>query len=122
MTTHIDTNDNSNAFNRNVLEVTSQLRQIYENQTLTQADVIMVMGKAMELVEQRGRLSGPEKKRIVMESVQHFLSHHGDNSGWDTILDTIIPMVIDQLISASKGGLKINKKAFRSCLNMLKCC
>ncbi len=102
--------------------IAEQLEEIFEGQSISQSDVVVVVAKAMELVETSVALSGPEKKRIVLQGVQMFLENHGSNTGWDAVMDQIVPIVIDQLISASKGGLLLNKKAIRSCFNMLKCC
>jgi hypothetical protein len=78
----------------------------------------------MQIVEKVPKLSGQEKKEVVVASLKKLL----EKKGVDTGLLALVPSVIDVLISVEKGLVHIAptkeevEKCCKSTFSCLKCC
>lgn len=85
----------------------------YQNRTINTNTLIVMVGEVMKYVEGYSKpKTGPTKKSIVVDVIRYFINHR-KWSKTETIflnifMETILPNLIDELVSASKGGLSLN--------------
>lgn len=73
----------------------------------------------MKIVGQLKKLKGHEKKYLVTKILIYIVNESNIeeyNEIVDKILISVIPIMIDNLVSVEKGELKFNKNAYKNCL------
>jgi hypothetical protein len=83
------------------------------------ADAVLILPSIMETVESTIKLSGEDKKKLVMDVVLSLIS----NKDAKSIADVILPYAIDVIISTSKGLYKLQQSCActKKCSSMF-CC
>lgn len=79
-----------------------------------------VIVHAMEHVEKYKTLSGAQKRQLVIDSMNLLIERLGKDTELEVanpVFKALVPVLIDQLVTATKDGLEINKrvKSFASC-------
>lgn len=102
---------------------------IYENvlgmveaKDVKAANIISIAALTMKLVEQVPGLTGQQKKDIVIEVIKKLIDEtplsDEEVAAVNLVVDVTLPIVIDTIVSASRGELNLNEH-----LNsMKKCC
>jgi hypothetical protein len=75
-------------------------------------DLFKVVPMVMEIVEQVGGMSGPEKKATALKIIEHVIDTTdmpGPDSIFDPILKKAAPFLIEMVISATSGEVKVNQ-------------
>lgn len=95
----------------------NSLTDILKNQELTPLNLASTIVALMQLVEKYPRLSGREKKEILLEVFRRYKRDHPGNS-----LDLdLLPGTIDMFVDLDKGEVTI-KLSKQSLLDCLTCC
>ena len=80
-------------------------------------NIFSITVNLMQLVEKYPKLSGPQKKSLVIQALEKVIKKHGA----DQALLSIVPAFIDQAISLDKGKVVINvEEAASGCFSL--CC
>ena len=107
-----------------VKSIFNDTKTLFQGETFNAGTVITLAVRAMELVEKIPRLTGAEKKVIVIEVVKLMVDEtdlsEEDNAKIDVIIDTTLPIAIDLIVAASRGMLNIN--GLKDKLKKLCCC
>jgi hypothetical protein len=86
------------------------------------ATLPLVIVRAMEQAETYKKMSGAEKRQLVIESVNLLIERLGKNTELevaDPIFKALVPVLIDQLVTATKDGLQVNARV-KTCFSW--CC
>ena len=101
-------------------KVTKELKRGTNDLSIT--NVSVVVSKAVEVVDTEA-VSGPEKKEIVINSLNRLIRDskmtRDNKQRLNMVVDTVVPQMIDVVVKASKGELNVNKqveKIARGCL------
>ena len=95
------------------------IRKVYEDaklalngQPLDSSTLLSLSITIMEIVEKLPNLTGPEKKRVVIEVVKLMVDEtelsEEDNAKVDVIIETVLPIAIDLIVAASRGSFSLN--------------
>lgn len=108
-------------------ECFSKLLDSIQEDDLTIANIINVITRSVEITEKYNKLTGLEKKTMVLRmSVMAIKEANIKNEIEDALIDfvnTAGPSLIDTIIFVSKGKLAVNvKKLKRYFLRIFKCC
>lgn len=97
----------------------------FRHTDITFAGMIDIITDTVQFVETYNTLSGQERKTVVLESIVVYLEHAVKDDAWrDQLIgfvDVVGPHIIDVIVLASKGDLKVNKKTVRKLLSKLSC-
>ena len=80
-----------------------------------------VLVHAMEQVEKYKTLSGAQKRQLVIDSMNLLIERLDKDTELEVanpVFKALVPVLIDQLVTATKDGLEINKRV-KSCMS---CC
>ena len=80
-----------------------------------------VLVHAMEQVEKYKTLSGAQKRQLVIDSMNLLIERLDKDTELEVanpVFKALVPVLIDQLVTAPKDGLEINKRV-KSCMS---CC
>jgi hypothetical protein len=103
-----------------VQKISASIESIVGDGQLTTINIFTLCISAMQLVEAVPKLTGVEKKMIVIQTLTEFASRKGA----DPSLLQLIPTFIDTIISVENGITTISPKveeAVSSCLPCLPC-
>tara|TARA_B100000427_G_C15370669_1_gene534194 strand:+ start:408 stop:725 length:318 start_codon:yes stop_codon:yes gene_type:complete len=92
--------------------IVKNIRSTYNE--LTTANIMNVVLMSMVTLEKYKMLSGNQKKQTVIDILTFIVDETHQNDEFDIIIKALIPSVIDTVIEADKGKLKI-KKSFLCC-------
>lgn len=84
-------------------------------------DIVVVARHAMQVVDTYPTLTGPEKKRVVLDVTQRLMDEV-DHRTWVSVKPIAVPIVnaaIDELVDAHKGKLRLRPRWRRF---LQKCC
>lgn len=89
--------------------------KIYSDRKLSASNTIVLTAKLMEFVEKYKNISGIEKKQIVIDVLHQIVDRSGlveDDSKKDFnyLINSIVPSIIDGLVSANNGQLNLGKE------------
>lgn len=80
----------------------------------TPVNIVMIAARSMEVVEKVSGLTGPEKKAIVLRAIRLFVEDAVVDEDAERaillLLDTALPSMIDMLVSAYRGAIKLGSK------------
>lgn len=80
-------------------------------------NIFSITVNLMQLVEKYPKLTGPQKKSLVIQALEKVIKKHGA----DQALLSIVPAFIDQAISLDKGKVVINvEEVAKGCFGL--CC
>jgi len=100
------------ADNELIRKVYDDAKVAFGSEQLNASTVITLSVRLMELVEKLPNIDGPEKKRIVIEVAKMIVNDSDlsdeDKANVNLIIDLTLPMVIDSIISASRGQFTLN--------------
>jgi hypothetical protein len=101
-----------------------ELNSMIGSGTVTANNIVTVVISLMKIVERYREVKGPQKKAVILRVMDRFIKDRiGNTQEAETIsilLQTIIPPLIDTLVSVDTQKLKIKtKKCFRS---VFACC
>jgi hypothetical protein len=91
------------------------------------ANIVNVITRSTEIVDRYGKLTGIEKKMMVIKMVTTLIDRHESEpklkKALIDLLNTVGVSIIDTIIYASKGKLLLNVKPIKKLLNCcIKCC
>ena len=92
--------------------IVKNIRNTYHE--LTTTNIMNVVLSAMITMEKYKMLSGNQKKQTVIDILNFIVDETDKHNEFDEIIKALIPTIIDTVIEADKGKLKI-KKAFLCC-------
>lgn len=99
-------------YEKQVFKCAEELLNAYEETELSFVSVVNVITKTVELVESYCKVPGKDKKEIVIRVVVGFLEKRiEDKAQRDSLVDfveTVGDNIIDVIVFASKGGLRVN--------------
>ena len=76
-------------------------------------DLAVVLREAIELAERFGNMTGSGKRELAISFVKEVVART-DGPGPDLLLDPILeaiaPALVDLLVTATKGGLYVNRE------------
>lgn len=102
-----------------VNNVLVQLEDLIAGEEITQATLVTICLSAMQLVEHVPKLNGKEKKDIVLLVLNQLVTNHINDPEQKLILfaviDNVIPVTIDTLVSVDKQKIKLHVRKFFSC-------
>lgn len=79
--------------------------------------VMELVPKLMKHVQTYGKLTGPQKKKLVIKMINHIIDITDtpcvDDATWDPIMKQLVPKLIDTLVEVNNGKLVLKK---RKCL------
>lgn len=105
---------------RKLYELIGEFRKEF-GRTVNVSNVIEAVTMLMKMVGRMKTLHGEDKKFIVTKLLIFFVEETNSAGDIDDVMDTIvitlIPVVIDKLIYVESGKLKFNKKPWLSCIN-----
>ena len=92
--------------------IVESVYNILQNKDITLNNVMYVVKELMTMVEDFKGLTGQEKRKIVLDTLDMVISNHGGfyKNTLATIARHVAPDVIDLIISASKNKLLLNVK------------
>lgn len=105
-------------------KVRTSLRLLDEPPSL--ANIINIVSHTIETVDSYKNLSGEDKKMVAIVCVRTLIRDLVEDEAIETALitfvDTVGSDVIDLVIKASKGALKVNYKSILSKMTRPSCC
>jgi len=100
------------ADNELIRKVYDDAKVAFGSEQLSTSSVITLAVRLMEVVEKLPNIDGAEKKRIVIEVAKLIVNDSNisdeDKINVNLIIDLTLPMVIDTIISASRGQFSFN--------------
>lgn len=98
-----------------IMSIVKNIKGNFAQYSIDENNVIDYVLRVMTLVEQNKTLSGFEKKAVVIEVLTSLVDlsdnlHVNSKASLKIIIKTIVPGVIESLVSASKGITSLNKK------------
>lgn len=95
------------------------LIQSFKDKHIDENNIIDFVVKAMMLVEIHKKLSGQDKKVVVIKmllrSIELTTLDENRKSSLKLLIETLVPNMIDTIVSASKGVLNLNKNGKKFC-------
>lgn len=95
------------------------LIESFKDKHIDENNIIDFVVKAMMLVETHKKLSGQDKKNVVIKMLLRLteLTTLDENrkSSLKFLIETLAPNMIDTIVSASKGVLNLNKNGKKFC-------
>lgn len=95
----------------NINELVHYLENFIGEGNITIINILNICVTAMQKVEKFNKLSGPDKKQIVLGAISQLIK----NKGGDDNLTTLLPSFIDTSISIEKGELNISIDGEKCC-------
>lgn len=108
-----------------IMSLVNKLKTSFEQYSLNENNMIDYVMRVMTLVEMNNKLSGFEKKAVVIEVINKLVdssSSLSDESktSLKLIIRVVVPGVIEAVIASSKGLTNINKQQVET--EIKKCC
>ena len=76
--------------------------------------VMELVPKLMKHVQTYGKLTGPQKKKLVIKMINHIIditdTPYVDDATWDPIMKQLVPKLIDTLVEVNNGKLVLKKR------------
>lgn len=76
--------------------------------------VMELVPRLMKHVQTYGKLTGPQKKKLVIKMINHIIditdTPYVDDATWDPIMKQLVPKLIDTLVEVNNGKLVLKKK------------
>ena len=98
----------------------NKLSQITEGKEINTGNIMIIATNLMQVVEKYDELKGYEKKNLIIYVLKKFVKDALEDDVEDivlTFIDTMLPSVIDTIISIDKKDLAIKlKKSLKDCL------
>lgn len=95
------------------------LIESFKDKHIDENNIIDFVVKAMMLVETHKKLSGQNKKNVVIKMLLRLIElttlDENRKSSLKFLIETLAPNMIDTIVSASKGVLKLNKNGKKFC-------
>ena len=106
-----------------IVGIVNQLKSGFNQYSINENNVIDYVMRVMNLVEMNNKLSGFEKKAVVVEVISKLLDDAPNltaesKTALKLIINVVVPNVIEAVVSATKGGTNINRVA----VGDKKCC
>lgn len=98
-----------------------------ESFTLSIVNIAEVVMRLMEEAEKFKHCTGPEKKEMVINATKTLIAqmpntgHDGGPGTLENILQSVVPDIIEVLITSSRGELQLNKN-ISGCVKKIKWC
>ena len=97
-----------------IVGLVNQLKSGLNQYSLNENNMIDYVMRIMTLVELNNKLSGFEKKAVVIEVINKLLDDSSSltpesKSSLKLIANVVVPNVIEAVVSATKGNTNINK-------------
>jgi hypothetical protein len=124
---HLHPNENIKKDNTKIFDESYQRLLTTLDDKVSFANIINVITRSTEIVDTYKKLTGLEKKMMVIKMVTTLIDKHEPDAKLKRalidLLNTVGVSVIDTLIYASKGKLMLNVKPIKRLLNgCTKCC
>ena len=107
--------------NNNIEKLYASLSIIMKNNKLNTTNILVITTNLMQIVEKYPKISGSQKKTLVVDVLKMFVGKNTDGENKEIILlyiNTFLPSVIDTLISVDKKEMKIKtRKLFKKCFS-----
>lgn len=108
-----------------IMSLVNKLKTSFDQYSLNENNMIDYVMRVMTLVEMNNKLSGFEKKAVVIEVINKLVdssSSLSDESktSLKLIIRVVVPGVIEAVIASSKGLTNINKQQVET--EIKKCC
>ena len=87
--------------------IVKNIRNTHNNVSLE--NIMDVIVKTIVMVDKYKNLSGQQKKQTVINVLIFIVDETDKNDEFDNIIKSMIPTVIDTVVDASKGRLRIKK-------------
>lgn len=84
-------------------------------------NVIEILPELMSQVDKLKKINAEGKKALVLKMLRHLVDitdGPGNDAVWDPIIKSLLPGMLDLLVSTNKGKLTLKKQS--SCLRLLK--
>jgi hypothetical protein len=95
------------------------LIESFKDKHIDENNIIDFVVKAMMLVETHKKLSGQDKKNVVIKMLLRLTElttlDENKKSSLKLLIETLAPNMIDTIVSASKGVLNLNKNGKKFC-------
>jgi len=116
---------NINETSQLIMSLVNKLKTSFEQYSLNENNMIDYVMRVMTLVEMNNKLSGFEKKAVVIEVINKLVDSStslSDESkiSLKLIIKVVVPGVIEAVIASSKGLTNINKQQVET--EIKKCC
>lgn len=76
--------------------------------------VMELVPRLMKHVQTYGKLTGPQKKKLVIKMINHIIditdTPYVDDATWDPIMKQLVPKLIDTLVEVNNGKLVLKKR------------
>ena len=109
----------------NIDDITNHFDKHINNFSLEK--VVDIIPECIQFVEKYTKLSGHEKKDLVVEIIKYLIDStdaFGNDDIIDPLVKKLVPSIIDNLISVEKNKImmkKIKKKCFKTNIFKLSC-
>lgn len=93
------------------ISIYNKVAEIVKNRKVTNANVMFLVGVAMEVVEKNKELSGEEKKELVINIIKEVVRKSKSIPDKETVyasIDMMAPGAIDLIVAGANGLLNIN--------------
>jgi len=91
----------------------------FDPKAMSLSDIPRILIAVMEVVEKVKGMSGIQKKTLVIEIVTEIVDDSDLAGYYENFILSMIPNLIDQLVEADKGHLKLNSKLNSGIMSML---
>ena len=100
--------------------VLDELKGIIVGKKITESSMIIVCVAAMKIVDQVPKLTGPDKKQIVLLVLKKLVSQGDNQAVLLNVINNVMPVAIDTLISVDKKKIRLHvRKVFNCCIKKL---
>ena len=100
-------------------QIYSQIKSSFITKNVTVGSIALILTTAMSGAEHLTGLSGPQKKQLVIYTVNRLLEEVPIDATEKTTIQLLIPSVIDMVISATKHQLDLNSEGKPSLLGRI---
>jgi hypothetical protein len=99
---------------KKVISTVEEIERVYIADGLTKEDIPPIVAKLMMLASGMKKLSGPEKKKMVI-GILNYLIEQIDKGEEDTEFETMLKSVVPAIVDGFAGVMKV-----KGCLTCLK--
>jgi hypothetical protein len=109
-----------------IINLESLIKTVTRDDGLNAGNIMMLVSTLMETVGKYKKLSGPDKKRIVILVLKHAIDTSNEDSNTKEILnlamENIVPPAIDIMVDIANGKYEFKSLKKISIFCRLKCC
>ena len=98
-------------------------KSVINTKTISSTTIIVLTNKLIQVVEQYKELTGSQKKMLVLDTLTKIINENIDDDLAKQelllLITTLLPKIIDTVVSAINGHMKFSKDIKPSCFSSL---